>query len=687
MSQSDAVRIRRSADGSVCFLCGGPPDSQVVVQFPTGSIDALCNSAGTVTCTPPLSRGPVPFAVRLRAVDSDASSATLARGVLEADPPVIRGSDGRLLCTPPGVCPPDVTGVRCCFPGGDAPEARCDADGAVSCRPAASSSKSAFRVIATCADGRDLALGEGVMAAPVTGMRAFVSVSLCYLLFTTTDGALRMVVLFYAFTLGFSAWDVALMFSLYELAGVATNLLAGVAGARWGIKSTLLCGLCVQLAGICMLFGFRIAWVDPGAHWKVLAWIAAANGVGGIAKDLVKLGGKTVSKLVTPDEKQSRLFAVVAWLTGMKNSLKGVGYFIGAASLSVSLEFALALNLALICLALPIAALGLPRDVGRARSRNLSLRAILVPAQNVQRLSFARAFLFGSRDLWFEVVLPFYMRDAVQGLGWSRFATGAFLAAFIIVYGQIQTATPRFILSPLRQEPANKLVQVLWNAVLTGIPLVLTLLFATSEAFLSHELASMEGAICSLLTCFCVVFAINSSIHSYLIVRYSAGDKVAADIGFYYMSNAAGRFIGTLLSGALYEWSAGSNKTAAMGWCFLSSTIFSLISALLTTRIDDQQAGLLCGRWTLFQQGGHDEQSRRGLEEGHQSSAPATGAGLQASPTSPQALELHLAEVTVNPSASEPDRRDDSMTGTASTITSECPLTREPPSLSLSLAS
>jgi len=199
------------------------------------------------------------------------------------------------------------------------------------------------------------------------------------------------------------------------------------------------------------------------------------------------------------------------------------------------------------------------------------------------------------------VVLPFYLRDGANGLGWSREVTGTFLAAFIIVYGQIQTATPRLILRPLGQEPANKLVQVVWNSALTAICVGLTLSFSTGNVSPSRSLSDTTTALCTLLGAFCVVFAINSSVHSYLIVRYSAGDKVAADVGFYYMSNACGRFTGTLVSGALYQWSAGGNKTAAMGWCFLSSTLFSLASTLITLKIDDQSAGLLCGWWSCVE--------------------------------------------------------------------------------------
>ena len=527
------------------------------------------------------------------------SASPTGTGTPSASPTIRRGPDGRACCAPAGACPPDATSLRCRFPDGDAPQPLRAPDGSVTCAPPPSPSPLPFTVEACFAEGgAPRCLAQGVLQPPVEGMRAFAAISLCYLLFTTTDGAIRMVTLFHAFQQGFTAWEVALMFSLYELAGVATNLLAGVAGARWGIRATLLCGLCTQLCSILLLFGFDIEWGGggAGARWGALGYVTAAVGLGGVAKDLVKLGGKTVSKLVTPEEKQSRLFAVVAWLTGMKNSMKGVGYFVGAASLAVSLPFALGLNLALILLALPIAALGLRADVGRARSRNLSLGAILRPAPNVRALSAARAFLFGSRDLWFEVVLPFYLRDSAQGLGWRRELAGTLLAVFIIAYGQLQSATPRLVLRPLAQEPANKLVQVLWNSLLTAVCAACALAFTTGRTFPGRDVGGMTAALCALLAAFCAVFAVNSAIHSYLIVRYSAGDKVAADVGFYYMSNAVGRFVGTLVSGALYQFAAGGDKTRAMGWCFVASTLFSAASTALTLRIDDQQAGLACGR-------------------------------------------------------------------------------------------
>ena len=55
------------------------------------------------------------------------------------------------------------------------------------------------------------------------------------------------------------------------------------------------------------------------------------------------------------------------------------------------------------------------------------------------------------------------------------------------------------------------------------------------------------------LALFGLPFAVNSSLHSYLILAYAGSEKAAEDVGFYYAANAAGRLIGILLSGALYQ--------------------------------------------------------------------------------------------------------------------------------------
>jgi len=159
-----------------------------------------------------------------------------------------------------------------------------------------------------------------MQAAQSQALRPFVIISSSYLLFTITDGAIRMIVLLHAYTKSFSALQVAFMFTLYELAGVVTNLLAGFMGAAWGIRVTLVSGLTLQLVSYGLLFG----WQDDWDQATAIAYVTMAQMFAGIAKDLTKLGGKTVTKLVTPDEQETQLFKLVSFITGFKNSLKGV---------------------------------------------------------------------------------------------------------------------------------------------------------------------------------------------------------------------------------------------------------------------------------------------------------------------------------------------------------------------------
>lgn len=213
------------------------------------------------------------------------------------------------------------------------------------------------------------------------------------------------------------------MFTLYEVMGAVTNLAAGVAGAKWGIRATLISGLALQIVGLGMLYG----WSDEWSKNEAIVYVTAAQALCGIAKDLTKLGGKTVTKLVTPEEKQVGLFKLVSALTGYKNSLKGVGYFMGAALLDVSYDLAVGVNIGFIVVAIPFAVFGLTTELGRVASKNITLAAVFKQSGNINYLSLARLFLFGSRDLWFEVPLPFYLRSAA-GLGWPRSAVGALLA-------------------------------------------------------------------------------------------------------------------------------------------------------------------------------------------------------------------------------------------------------------------
>ena len=420
----------------------------------------------------------------------------------------------------------------------------------------------------------------------------FIIISIAYLLFTVTDGAVRMLVLLHAYTKGFTAMEVAVMFALYELCGAGTNLAAGVLGARWGIRATLVGGLLMQVVGLALLYGWDDAWSKSSA----IAYVTFAQALCGVAKDLVKLGGKTVTKLVTPEEKQEALFRLVSSLTGYKNSLKGVGYFLGAALLEVSYFAAIHFNVALVALALPFAALGLSEDLGRVAKENIKLEAVFRQKPNINWLSFARFFLFGSRDLWFEVPLPFYLRSA-EGLNWPRTAVGAALAGYIIVYGQCQSHSPRLVLTPLRQSPPNKHVCVLWNALLAIIPLFLGVgVFAAGaedDSSRGEAPRAKAAVVVAGVVAFALVFAVNSAVHSYLVVKYADGDKVAMNVGFYYMANAFGRLVGTIASGALYSY-VSADADVSLAACFFAGTVFVALSGLVAAKIDDDEGGL---RW------------------------------------------------------------------------------------------
>ena len=315
-------------------------------------------------------------------------------------------------------------------------------------------------------------------------LRPFVIISSSDLLFTITDGAIRMIVLLHAYNKSFSALEVAIMFMLYELAGVFTNLAAGFMGAKWGIRFTLIFGLLLQLVSYGLLYG----WNDDWDKKTAILYVTIAQMFAGVAKDLTKLGGKTVTKLVTPEEQDTFLFKLVSLITGWKNSLKGVGYFAGSALLNVSYEVALGVMMGIVGLALPWAILGLDSNLGTAKKTHASSwkEVFAFDNKNLNILSAARLFLFASRDFWFEVPLPFYLRspgceglgsqvcsvdsDCVRGaaclgeicqnlqvgggcggLGLDRTLVGAFLGGYIILYGQVQSWTPQLVTGPLKQ--------------------------------------------------------------------------------------------------------------------------------------------------------------------------------------------------------------------------------------------
>lgn len=370
-------------------------------------------------------------------------------------------------------------------------------------------------------------------------LRNYAVVTGAYWGFTLTDGALRMLVLLYFHRLGYSPFQLALLFVLYELFGAITNLVGGFIGARLGLKITLFVGLALQVVALGMLSGLSPGWPQTAQ----IVYVLLAQGLSGVAKDFTKLSAKSAIKILLPADAHGRLFRWVAILTGSKNALKGLGFFLGGLLLHY-LGFRAALWAMAGCLVVVLVAAGalLPSAIGKARAK-VSRSDILSKTRAINVLSAARMFLFCARDVWFVVALPVFLTDV---LGWSFVGVGSYMAAWVVGYGIIQTATPK-ILPRLGGSGVNdaKAAQI-WGFALAVVPFAL---FAVLRAEVSAEAAVVGG-----LGIFGVLFAINSSVHSYLILAYTDRDKVALNVGFYYMANAVGRLIGTLLSGVMYQW-------------------------------------------------------------------------------------------------------------------------------------
>ena len=412
-------------------------------------------------------------------------------------------------------------------------------------------------------------------------------------------------------------------------------------GARWGIKITLITGLSLQLVSFGLLFG----WQDDWTKEQAIIYVTISQMFAGIAKDLTKLGGKTVTKLVTPDEQATKLFKLVSLITGWKNSLKGVGYFLGSALLQVDYFLSLGFMMGLVLLAMPWAILGLDRDLGTAKKQNASWREVFnMDNPNLNWLSLARLFLFASRDFWFEVPLPFFLRSpsceglgeafscvtssdcdtgaicglegfcanlnaggGCGGLGVERVVVGAFLGGYIILYGQVQSWTPQLVTGPLNQTPPNKYTEILWGIINCIPTLVMWIVMTWTPPFQDSSVGPMTTWVVIVLVTFAIIFAVNSSIHSYLVVHYAKKEKVAVSVGFYYMSNAMGRLMGTIGSGFLYSKVgedfgefAGTDGSAGLAACFAAGTICSILAAMITVMINDDKAGLKCGYVTII---------------------------------------------------------------------------------------
>ncbi|MCA0042895.1 organoarsenical effux MFS transporter ArsJ [Celeribacter litoreus] len=380
-------------------------------------------------------------------------------------------------------------------------------------------------------------------------LRAYMAVTAAYWAFMLSDGALRMLVLLHFNGLGFSPLQLAWLFLLYEIAGIVTNLSAGWLAARFGLASTLFGGLGIQIVALIALSQLDPAW-SVGAS---VVYVMAVQGASGVAKDLAKMSSKSAVKLLAP-KGDGTLFKWVAVLTGSKNAIKGLGFFIGAALLALAGFKAAVWGMAIVLAAIFIAvALFLPKGLPTGK-KGTKFSAVISKDPRINKLSLARMFLFGARDVWFVVGLPIYFEHVLsdgtpEGARQAFFLTGGFMALWIMAYGLVQGLAPKLLKSKTTDEHATVRVASRWAGYLTPIPFVLAALsLIAGDPALWLTLSLVAG-----LLLFGFVFAVNSSVHSYLILAFAGAERVTLDVGFYYMANAAGRLLGTLLSGLSYQ--------------------------------------------------------------------------------------------------------------------------------------
>ncbi len=398
----------------------------------------------------------------------------------------------------------------------------------------------------------------------MSDIRNYAVVTLAYWGFTLSDGALRMLVLLHFHTLGYTPFQLATLFLLYEFMGMVTNLVGGWIASRFGLRLTLFVGLALQVAALMALSA-----LDPGWPTAIsVLYVVIVQGVSGVAKDFSKMSSKSAIKLVVPEQSHATLFKWVALLTGSKNALKGIGFFLGGLLLA-ALGFVQALWLMAACLTviLIIAALMLPGDMGRAKAKT-KLSQIFSKSRAINLLSSARVFLFGARDVWFVVGLPVFFYDV---LGWTFTEIGTFMAAWVIGYGIVQAAAPRLIERSADGRSSEIRAALTWVFGLAGVTSVIALLI---NAGIDPTWTLIGG-----LAVFGFLFAVNSSLHSYLILALTESDDVALNVGFYYMANAAGRLGGTLLSGLAYQF-------AGLVGCLLTAAALVMIAGGFTIALD-----------------------------------------------------------------------------------------------------
>ena len=395
-------------------------------------------------------------------------------------------------------------------------------------------------------------------------VRQYSLITVNYWAFTLTDGALRMLVVLFFHNLGYAPLEIAMLFLFYEFFGVVTNLFGGWLGARWGLNKTMNIGLAMQIVALAMLL--------VPQTWLTVVWVMIAQALSGIAKDLNKMSAKSAIKLLVADDQQSQLYRWVSILTGSKNTLKGIGFFLGAVLLSVvGFQVAvgiLAIGLTLIFL---ISLIFLKQDLGKA-TRKPKFKQLFSKNTNVNRLSVARLFLFAARDVWFVVALPVYFSTE---LGWNHWQVGAYFASWIVLYGLMQTIAPKITGSSSEEKGLNAKVTAGWI-----FSLFLVIAVIASAIWLEWKI---QWVLLAGLFVFGALFAVNSSMHSYLIVKFSNRDAVSMDVGFYYMANAAGRLLGTVLSGLIFQ-------IYGLLACLIAAAIMLLTSVIISLGFDTNDA-------------------------------------------------------------------------------------------------
>ncbi|MFC5051727.1 organoarsenical effux MFS transporter ArsJ [Rubritalea spongiae] len=402
-------------------------------------------------------------------------------------------------------------------------------------------------------------------------------VTLAYWAFMLTDGALRMIVLLHFHELGYSPVQLAFLFLLYECAGIATNLVGGWVGSRYGLRKTLFVGLTLQIIALSALTLVDSSW----QHLVAVGFVMLVQALAGVSKDLTKMSSKSAVKLVINDSSnnEGKLFKWVAALTGSKNALKGVGFFLGSLLLStLGFDNALYSLAAMLVVVLIISLIWVKGSFGKSKQKT-KFSQLFSKSPAINRLSFARAFLFASRDVWFVVGLPIFLHDVLH---WDFWKVGGFMACWVIGYGFVQAFAPKLTGIKPSQKSADSLAHCvksakIWVFILSGICAIMAI--AVTADF--HLTTTLIGGLCV----FGFIFAINSSLHSYLILAYTDEDSVSLNVGFYYMANACGRLLGTLLSGTVY-------LIAGLPACLWTASILTLIAAISSLKLPNSAKAL-----------------------------------------------------------------------------------------------